>query len=263
MPPSWRRSHRARQCPSSNLAIDFVAGFAAVLWSNGGCERNQGSFSESAGRPAWANSVRPVIRIIARALFRAGGLGLLTLGTIDSSPLVLPIGNDLLMLALSARYHERMPYFAAMATLGSLIGCLVTDWISRKGDRQLKKLVSAKNLGSIQAQVKKRGGWALVAASLLPPPFPFTAFVAVAAALRYPRKKMFTFLGCARFARFAIEGALAIHYGRWIIRQAQSPVLEYGMLVLIAISIAASAFSIYRWTAKTSRARPTPRLTAA
>jgi len=207
--------------------------------------------------------VKPLVHIIARALFRAGGLGLLTLGAIDSSPLVLPIGNDLLMLALSARYHDRMLYFAAMATLGSLIGCLVTDWISRKGDRQLKKLVSAKNLAAIQGQVKKRGGWTLAVASLLPPPFPFTAFIAVAAALRYPRKKLFSFVGCARFVRFAIEGALAIHYGRWIVRQAQSPVLEYGMLVLIAISIAASAFSIYRWTAKTSGARPTPRLTAA
>ena len=207
--------------------------------------------------------MRPVIRIIARAFFRAGGLGLLTLGALDSSPLVVPIGNDLLMLALSARHHERMPYFAAMATMGSLIGCFFTDWISRKGERHIKKLVAGKTLDSIQRQVQKRAGWTLVAASLLPPPFPFTAFVAVAAALRYPRKKLFGFLSFSRFARFAIEGALAIHYGRWIVRQAQSPVLEYGMLALIAISIAASAFSIYRWTAKTSRARPTPRLTAA
>jgi membrane protein YqaA with SNARE-associated domain len=207
--------------------------------------------------------VRPIIHIVARALFRAGGLGLLTLGALDSSPLVLPIGNDLLMLALSARYHERMLYYAAMATLGSLLGCLVTDWISRKGDRQLKKLVAGKTLDSIRKQVKKRAGWTLVVASLLPPPFPFTAFVAAAAALRYPRRKLFGFLGFARFARFAIEGALAIHYGRWIIRQAESPMLEYGMIALIAISIVASAFSIYHWMARTNEARPTPRLTAA
>jgi len=51
--------------------------------------------------------MRQIIRIIARALFRAGGLGLLTLGALDSSPLVVPIGNDLLMLALSARWSDR------------------------------------------------------------------------------------------------------------------------------------------------------------
>jgi membrane protein YqaA with SNARE-associated domain len=155
--------------------------------------------------------VKSIILIIARALFRAGGLGLLTLGALDSSPLVVPIGNDLLMLALSARHHERMIYYAAMATLGSLIGCLITDWISRKGERQLKKVVSAKNLAAIQKKVKKQAGWTLAVAALVPPPFPFTAIVAASAALRYPRKKLLGFIGVARFLRFAIEGALAIH----------------------------------------------------
>ena len=105
------------------------------------------------------NHVRPTIRIIARALFRAGGLGLLTLGAFDSSPLVVPLGNDLLVLALSARYHDRMLYYAVMATLGSLIGCFATVWISRKGGARLKKVASSEHLGKIQKQVQKRAGW--------------------------------------------------------------------------------------------------------
>ena len=64
------------------------------------------------------NQVRPIIHIIARALFHAGGLGLLTLGAFDSSPLVVPMGNDLLVLALSARYHDRVLYYVVMATVG-------------------------------------------------------------------------------------------------------------------------------------------------
>ncbi len=60
--------------------------------------------------------MRPIIHTIARALFHASGLGLFTLGAFDSSPLVVPMGNDLLVLALSARYHERMLYYAVMAT---------------------------------------------------------------------------------------------------------------------------------------------------
>jgi membrane protein YqaA with SNARE-associated domain len=197
--------------------------------------------------------VRPIIRIIARALFRAGGLGLLTLGAFDSSPLVVPFGNDLLVLALSARYHDRMLYYALMATLGSLIGCFVTVWASRKGGEQLKKVASSERLGKIQKLVKKQAGWTLVTASLLPPPFPFTAIVAAAAAFKYPQKKLFSFVGAGRFARFVIEGALAIHYGRWIIRQARSPILEDAMIALIVISIAASLISIYQWTGKTKR----------
>jgi membrane protein YqaA with SNARE-associated domain len=197
--------------------------------------------------------VRPIIRIIARALFRAGGLGLLTLGAFDSSPLVVPMGNDLLVLALSARYHDRMLYYAVMATLGSLIGCFVTVWVSRKGGSQLKRVASGERLSNIQKHVQQHAGWTLVAASILPPPFPFTAIVAAAAAFKYPRKKLFSFVAAGRFVRFVIEGALAIHYGRWIIRQARSPILEDVMIALIVISIAASLISIYQWSKKSQR----------
>src|SRR3984893_13879159 len=199
---------------------------------------------------AGRNHVRPIIRIIARALFRAGGLGLLTLGAFDSSPLIVPFGNDLLLLALSARYHDRMLYYAVMATLGSLLGCLATVWVSRKGGSQLKKVASRKRLVHIQTYVQKHAAWTLVAASLLPPPFPFTAIVAAIAAFKYPGKKLFSYVGAGRFVRFVIEGALAIHYGRWIIRQARSPILEDVMIALIVISIAASVISIYQWSKK-------------
>jgi hypothetical protein len=89
-----------------------------------------------------------------------------------------------------------------------------------------------------------------VVASLLPPPFPFTAIVATAAAFKYPSNKLFSFVGAGRFVRFVIEGALAIHYGRWIIRQARSPILEDVMIALIVISIVASVISVYQWTKK-------------
>ena len=203
--------------------------------------------------------MRPIIHTIARALFHAGGLGLLTLGALDSSPLVVPLGNDLLVLALSARYHERALYYVVMATAGSLIGCMATDWISRKSESGQKKFVSRKHLDYIRKLVEKRAGWTLVAASLMPPPFPFTAFVAAAAAFRYPRKKLLSFVGVGRFVRFSIEGALAIHYGRWIIKQAESPLLEHVMIALIVISIGGSAFSIYRWVERTGERRGTPR----
>ena len=61
--------------------------------------------------------MRPILHIIARALFRAGGLGLLTLGAFDSSPLVVPMGNDLLVLALSARY----PWFGGLQMLAAIV----------------------------------------------------------------------------------------------------------------------------------------------
>jgi membrane protein YqaA with SNARE-associated domain len=191
--------------------------------------------------------VTPIIHTIARALFHAGGLGLLALGAFDSSPLVVPMGNDLLVLALCARYHERMLYYVLMATAGSLIGCFATDWISRKSEGGQKKFLSGKHLAYIRELVEKRAAWTLVVAALVPPPFPFTAFVAAAAAFRYPRNKLLSWVGVGRLIRFSIEGALAIHYGRWIIQQAQSRLLDHVMIALVAVSIGASAFAIYRW----------------
>lgn len=191
--------------------------------------------------------MRSIIHTIARALFHAGGWGLLTLGAFDSSPLVVPIGNDLLVLALSARYHERMLYYAAMATTGSLIGCFATDWISRKSQSGLKKVLSGKHLAYFRKLVERRAGVTIVAASLMPPPFPFTAIVAAAAAFRYPRKKLLSVIALGRFMRFGIEGALAVHYGRWIILQAESPWLDHVMIALIVISFVGSAISIYQW----------------
>jgi membrane protein YqaA with SNARE-associated domain len=197
--------------------------------------------------------VTPIIHEIARALYRAGGLGLLTLGAFDSSPLVVPLGNDLLVLALSARHHERVLYYIVMATAGSLIGCFVTDWISRKSESGQKKLLSRKHLDSVRKLVKKHAAWALVVASVMPPPFPFTAFVAAAAAFRYPRSKLLGFVAAGRLARFAIEGALAIHYGRWIVKQAQSPLLDLTIIALIVISIAGSAFVIFERSEESKR----------
>jgi hypothetical protein len=64
------------------------------------------------------------------------------------------------------------------------------------------------------------------------------------------------FIGVGRFIRFSIEGALAIHYGRWIIRQAQSPLLDHIMIALVVISIAGSVFSVYQWIERSKRTAP-------
>jgi len=190
--------------------------------------------------------VKPLIHTIARAFFHAGGLGLLTLGILDSSLLVLPVGNDLLVLALCARFPQRVLYYVAMATLGSVIGSFTTDWVGRKSEGKLKKVVPSKHMKYLRGWVEKRAALTLMVASLLPPPFPFTAIVAAAAALRYPRVKLLSYVAAGRFLRFGIEAALAVHYGHWIVGQAKSPLLEHVMITIILLSIAGSGYSLYR-----------------
>ena len=189
---------------------------------------------------------RNVIRHLVRTFARFGGPGVLALSALDSSPLFIPFGNDLLFIALAARKHEMMVYYALMAAIGSVLGCLVDDALSRKGgEKGLEKRLSAKRFASIKKYTKKSAAWALGVACLMPPPFPFTAFVAGAAALQYPRKKLLLVVGAARLGRFLIEGLFAIYVGRrLVLRFVGSPSIGYVVAGLVVVSFAGSILSI-------------------
>ena len=181
-------------------------------------------------------------------LLGLGGVGLLILSTLDSSPLSFPLGNDLMMIALTAREHNLMLYYALMATAGSTLGCATVELLARKGGEEgFERLVGRKRFKTIGRRVKKNGAWALAIASLLPPPFPFTPVVAGAAAFQYPRKNALLVLSASRFARFLIEGILAIVFGRRLLRLARSPLLGYVIAGVIVVSLLGSALAIRAW----------------
>lgn len=195
------------------------------------------------------------LRSLAVFFYTLGGPGLLLLGVLDSSFLFLPLGNDLLIVALTAAHHDRMFWYVAMATLGSAAGVEFTRWVSAKGgEKGLEATHKTRQIAYVEKKVKERGGVALAVASLMPPPFPFTPFIIVAAALQYPRKRMLTIIAACRALRFTIDGVLALIFGRQIIRLARSPRFETFIIVLVIVSMAGSAFSIYGWIRK-SRTR--------
>ncbi len=168
----------------------------------------------------------------------------------------MPLGIDLLLVSLTARHHERMPYYAAMCAAGSVIGCFTTDWVSRKGgEAGLEGRVSPKRLAYVQKQMEKRGGVALSVASMMPPGFPFTPVIVVAAALKYPRAKLLTIVGISRCVRFAIEGVLAITFGKRILQIAKEPAVQWVIFGLVIISIVGSAWSLYSWFSKGKRSK--------
>ena len=150
------------------------------------------------------------------------------------------------MLGLSARHHERVLIYIFAATLGSVAGILITLWVSKKGGEKIKNK-RGRAWKYVETQMRKNAGWALTLGSLMPPPFPFTLFVAAAGALRVPLKKALPYVAAGRFVRFAIEGLLAILYDRWILSLANSPVLKATMIAMIVIAIGGSAFSIASW----------------
>ena len=187
-------------------------------------------------------------------LLHLGGFGLLIFGVLDSSFLVMPLGNDLLIIGMTARHHALMPYYAAMATAGSTLGCLLLDIVSRKGGEEvIEKHVPKNRLKYIERKVRKNAGWAVGVAALMPPPFPFTPFVVAAAALEYPRRKMLIVIAITRMLRFSIEGTLAILFGRRILHWAESPAFQYVVIFLIAASVLASVLSVLGWVRKSKK----------
>jgi membrane protein YqaA with SNARE-associated domain len=189
-----------------------------------------------------------IISHLSAILFRLGPFGLLILGVFDSSFLFMPLGNDLLMVALTARQHKMLPIFAAMATVGSVIGCWLVNRIARKGGEEgLERLVASSQLEFVKRRVRKNAAWAIAFASLMPPPFPFTPFIAAASAFQYPTRKLLSVIAIARFARFSILGLLAIAFGQGILDLANSSTVRTGILVLTAICVIGSGFSIAAW----------------
>jgi len=142
-----------------------------------------------------------------------GGLGLFLIAFLDSSVLTFPVINDLLLIDLSIHYPGRMPYYAGMATLGSVGGCLLLYYLARKGGEAMFRKQAGPRAERIQAWIKRNGLVSILVTALLPPPTPFKVFVLAAGALEMPVRTFVLGLILARGFRFFAEGFLAVKYG--------------------------------------------------
>ena len=142
-----------------------------------------------------------------------GGLGLFLIAFLDSSVLTFPVVNDLLLVDLSIRRPSRMPYYAGMATLGSVAGCLLLYYLARKGGEAMFNKHAGPRARHIHASINRNGFVSILVTALLPPPSPFKLFVIAAGALEMPVRTFVLGLIVARGFRFFGEGFLAVKYG--------------------------------------------------
>uniref|UniRef100_Q01UU0 Membrane protein n=1 Tax=Solibacter usitatus (strain Ellin6076) TaxID=234267 RepID=Q01UU0_SOLUE len=194
--------------------------------------------------------MRHLAQVLGVFFWKLGGPGLLLLGILDSSFLFAPLGNDILVVAMSAHSHSTvsMLYYALMSTVGSVLGCLLVDVVLRRaGEKGLENHLPKKRLEYVKCKVQKNAAWALVLASIAPPPFPFTPFIMAAAALQYPRWRMAGIVGAARMVRFTTLGVLALLFGRRILRWVQSPTLQWMLLGLTVVCVIGSIISVIGW----------------
>ena len=122
---------------------------------------------------------------LSEYLITFGAFGLFAVALLDSTFVPLPSSCDALMLLLSAKYPNWMLLYAFMATAGSALGCLILYLISRRaGVRALNRFSETKQQ-RVKAWIERYDAFAVLAATLLPPPFPFKLFVITAGVFRF------------------------------------------------------------------------------
>jgi membrane protein YqaA with SNARE-associated domain len=192
--------------------------------------------------------VHLLIRYFFRFFLHLGAFGLVMLGVLDSSFLFLPVGNDLLLVVLTARRHDQFVVYVIAASIGSALGVLLLDLVCRKGGEEgLKRIMSERRLTYLKKKMSERASVALMIAALAPPPFPFTAVVAAASAFQYPRLRLLGLVFGARAIRFSLIALAAVEWGRGILRIANSPTVTWFMTGFIALCVVGSTLSVIKW----------------
>lgn len=154
--------------------------------------------------------VRDKILIFAGGL---GAAGLFAVSFLDSSVLSFPIVNDLLLINYSIQHPVRMPLYALAAALGSVAGCVLLYFLSRKGGQALFHRKAGDHAGAIRHWMETNGFLGVLIAALLPPPIPFKIFVIAAGVFEVPLARFAAAVLIARLIRYFGIGYLSIRFG--------------------------------------------------
>ena len=145
-------------------------------------------------------------------------------------------------IVLSAHQHTWWPYYAVMATVGSVVGAYVTYRLARnRGDKALHDRLSKRNAKKVVSAFERWGFGAIALPALLPPPMPMVPFVIAAGALQYSPKKFLVAISLGRLVRYCILAYLGAVYGRKIF----AVVLAHGevaLMVTVGVVVGARRF---------------------
>ena len=158
-------------------------------------------------------SISKTLTRLATFLSSFGALGLFVIAVLDSTFVPIPGGVDVLTIVLSTTHPRWMLVYALMATAGSAVGCYILYQISRRaGTRALSRFSPAKQQ-RVKELIERYDMFAVLAATLLPPPFPFKLFVVTAGVFRFSLLRFMIAIIAGRAFRFLLVGFLAVRYG--------------------------------------------------
>jgi membrane protein YqaA with SNARE-associated domain len=190
----------------------------------------------------------------------ASPIGVFALALLDSTMFFsLPFGIDAAVILLSARTQTMAWMVPLVATAGSIAGAAITFWMGRAaGEQGLDRHLDKRRVDRVRRKVGESGAMALALFDLIPPPFPFTAVVLAAGALKVPVRLFFATLLVARLFRFGLEGYLASRFGHQILRWLESDIVQNAVFAFMVLGAALTAWTLWRFY----RSGRTPRAVA-
>lgn len=181
-------------------------------------------------------------RLWLKLLFAGlGGFGIFLSAFVDSSFIPLPLVSDLLLMELSSRYPLCMPYYAAMAALGSLGGCIWIYWLARKGGQAYYQRTQGQASGRIRTLTKAHPLASVFFPAVAPFPVPFKPFVIAQGVFQVPFGIFVAGTLAGRGLLFFFEGFLGARYGemakQFLVKEKWPFVLVIAGLALIFLMI--------------------------
>ena len=175
-------------------------------------------------------------------------VGLPILAALDASMVFfLPLAVDMAVVYLAAGDPELFWVFPLLATLGSCAGASVTYHLGHKlGDEGIKRAVSERRFEAVRGAVHERGAFTLALAALVPPPFPFTAFILASGALGVDFRRFLGVLAAMRLLRFGVESGLAARYGDQVLAVMESDGFRIVIVGLAVLAVAGTTWSAWQ-----------------
>jgi membrane protein YqaA with SNARE-associated domain len=172
---------------------------------------------------------------ISQYLLAYGPFGLFGIALLDSALIPLPGGPDAVLILLSTARPAWVPIYVFAATLGSVIGCVIFYYISRRAGKGALKRFSPHRQGRVKELIDRYDVLSVLVSSILPPPFPFKLFIATAGVFRFSVVRFALAVAAGRAFRYTLIGYLAAHYGEHAkeLLARYYPYIGLGLAVLI------------------------------
>jgi membrane protein YqaA with SNARE-associated domain len=187
----------------------------------------------------------------------SGRPGARPLGIAENSLIPLSGSMDVVTIWLAASHCNLWPYYAAMATVGAVLGGYITYSLGRKGGKEaLERKLNKQKAGRVFDKFEKFGFRTVALTAMLPPPFPLVPVLLAAGALQYPRKKFVGALALGRSIRYFLLAGLGSLYARQITAFFNRYYL-HALLILIGLALLGGVFALleYRRSRKKNAAR--------